>query len=521
MPANRRHLVGQNGTEPKIVPLNLVLDYPVAWSRYKVLRDLVQNFYDAVGCRAWQERFSHSLEDGVLYLRARDVGFSYDWLVPIGASTKRERPGEFAGFFGEGFKIASLCAVRDHNWEIEMASRDWELQVVVSDMTIDGRKVPSLAYHLWNQPAPREDTVLALHPFSDPAILESALASFFYPENPLLGEEIWSDASTAVYHRSSRPKPYSFPQTYDDCGTGIIFAGYQALGSFSFPLVIAQHDYRLNDRERNSFYRMDVVKVIERVSRRVPAPCAFEILEAFKSRWYSYPRKQYDFDCWYPIIRALTIRLSEDSEQAQRWRNKYPKLLVAEQVKRSELAAFNRRRQALDWLRDQPPGYRLVQDGFARLGYPRLEDACERDGGFVRVREPDRREAVQIGLLESLVEQVLPGFFGEGPLPPCRVITSERGVWRGMANCIRLSNPQPTPWGLRICYRLPYVALKQWLLAEGGFHEAFSTYLHELAHVFGGDQSGRFSNAMTEVLQCTLHHHREIQLAAAKWEKRT
>jgi hypothetical protein len=163
MPANRQHLVGQNGTEPKIVPLNLVLDYPVAWSRYKVLRDLVQNFYDAVGCRAWQERFSHSLEDGVLYLRARNVGFSYDWLVPIGASTKRERPGEFAGFFGEGFKIASLCAVRDHNWEIEMASRDWELQVVVSDMTIDGRKVPSLA-------------------------------SFFYPENPLLGEEIWNAA---------------------------------------------------------------------------------------------------------------------------------------------------------------------------------------------------------------------------------------------------------------------------------------------------------------------------------------
>ena len=40
------------------------------------------------------------------------------------------------------------------------------------------------------------------------------------------------------------------------------------------------------------------------------------------------------------------------------------------------------------------------------------------------------------------------------------------------------------------------------------------------AHVFGGDQSGRFSNAMTEVLQCTLRHHREIQHAAAKWEKR-
>jgi len=518
MPANRRHLVGQNGTQPETIHLNLILDYPVNWSRYKVLRDLLQNFYDAVGYRAWRERFSYSHENEVLCLRAANVGFSYDWLVPIGASTKRERPGEYAGFFGEGFKIASLCAIRDHDWQIEMASRDWELQVVVKDTTIDGRKLPALAYHLWKSPRPRDDTVLALYPLSDTAVLESALASFFYPENPLFGDEIWSDPSVAVYHRSSRPKPDSFPETYDDRGAGIIYAGYQALGSFSFPLIIAQHNFRLNDRERNSFYRMDVVKVIDQVSRSIPAHCAFEMLEVFKGRWYSYPRKQYDFDCWYPIIRSLTERISRDASQKKKWQEKYPKLLVADPVKRSELAAFNRRRQALDWLRGQPPGCRLVQDGFARLGYPSLEEVCERDGGFVRVREPNRREAQRIGLLEALVEQILPRFFGEDPLPPCRVINSDRGVWRGMANCIRLSNPQPSPWGLIIQYRLPYVALQQRLLDEGRFHAAFSTYLHELAHVFGGDQSGRFSNALTEILQCTLCHRDEIAQAAEKWK---
>jgi hypothetical protein len=218
MPANRRQLVGQNGAKPKTVPLNLILDYPVSWSPYKVLRDLLQNFYDAVGYRAWHERFSYSQENGTLFLSARDVGFSYDWLVPIGASTKRERPGEYAGFFGEGFKIAALCAVRDHGWEIEMASRDWELHVVVKETTIDGRQVPALAYHLWKRPQPREDTVLALHPFWDTETLESALTTFFYPENPLFGEEIWSDSSVAVYHRSSRPEPKGFPETYDDRG---------------------------------------------------------------------------------------------------------------------------------------------------------------------------------------------------------------------------------------------------------------------------------------------------------------
>jgi hypothetical protein len=519
MAIRRRELVGKDGGEPKIVPLNLVLDYPVAWSRYKVLRDLLQNFYDAVGFRAWRERFSYSHRGGVLSLRASEVGFSHDWLVPIGASTKRERPGEYAGYFGEGFKIASLCAIRDHGWRIEMASRMWELEVVVQDTTIDGCQVPSLAYHLWTRPRPREDTVLALYPFSDAGILESALASFFYPENPLFGDEIWSDSSAAVYRRSCRPKPRSFPETRDNQGHGVIYAGYQAVGSIPFPLIIADHRFRLHDRERNDFYSMDVVKVITHVSRRVSPGCAFEMLEVFKRRWYCYPRKKYDFECWHPIIGGLTRRLSEDSVQTQRWREKHPKLLVASQVKRCDVVAFNRRRQALDWLCDQRPPYRLVQDGFSRLGYPRLEEACERDGGFVQIREPDGREAVRIGLLESLVEQILPGFFGEGSLPPCRIITSDQSVWRGLANCIRLTQPRLTSWGRKTYCRQPYVALKQRLLIEGGFHEALSTYLHELAHVFGGDQSQRFSNALTEILQCTIRHTREIQEAAAEWER--
>jgi hypothetical protein len=45
----------------EIIPLNLVVDYPVRWSRFKVLRDFLQNFYDALGCQAWQKRFSASL----------------------------------------------------------------------------------------------------------------------------------------------------------------------------------------------------------------------------------------------------------------------------------------------------------------------------------------------------------------------------------------------------------------------------------------------------------------------------
>lgn len=129
------------------VSLNLVYDYPVHWSRFKVLRDLIQNFYDSIPRTEWDSRFVHRLADGRLTLTSRGVDFSYDWLIPIGASTKRDG-GQHAGYFGEGFKIAALCALRDHGWQIEVRSRDWRLAVVTETLNVEGRALQSLAYDI-------------------------------------------------------------------------------------------------------------------------------------------------------------------------------------------------------------------------------------------------------------------------------------------------------------------------------------------------------------------------------------
>ena len=40
-----------------IVPLNIVTTYPVRWTKYKVFRDFVQNFYDSVGYLQWEKDF--------------------------------------------------------------------------------------------------------------------------------------------------------------------------------------------------------------------------------------------------------------------------------------------------------------------------------------------------------------------------------------------------------------------------------------------------------------------------------
>ena len=505
--------------EPRRVPLNLIFDYPVRWSRYKVLRDLIQNFYDSIPRQAWAERFGCRIEQGRLTLVSKDVDFSYDWLIPIGASTKRDGDGDYAGYFGEGFKIAALCALRDFGWTIDLRSRDWHLRVVTDELDVDGRCLKTLAYEVRTGLEPATDTLLTIAPFHDSDVLETALLSFFYPENPLLGEAIWSGPNAAVYHRSQQVKPADYPATFDDRGPGILFAGFQALGSFSHPLVICLHDHRGTDRERNNLFRMDVVKLIGQVAAQLPPDAANAVLRILAGRWYERPRKRYDFQSWYPIIDRLVHRTAACPTQTARFRLDNPHLLVAAQVRRSDLSRCNRRRQALAWIRGSGRRYRLVQEAFRALGYPDLEDACAEAGGFTVTRHPDPDETKRIAILEAVVKTLFPDLLEQIALPPCKVIENPCAAWQGMATCIRNDGTAAKWRGLRIRYHLPYVALKAGLLREDSFGDAVGTYLHELGHSFGGDSSAAFSHALSEMLSATVDHAAQIGGLRRAWDE--
>lgn len=90
---------------------------------------------------------------------------------------------------------------------------------------------------------------------------------------------------------------------------------------------------------------------------------------------------------------------------------------------------------------------------------------------------------------------------------------------KGVAACIPLKNLVIIPAGLKIRYRLSYVAMKNSLLEQLDFHEVLSTYLHELAHVFGEHRSTGFSNGLTEILDFVLKNTASIGNARAGWEK--
>jgi len=503
----------------KTISLNLIYDYPVKWSKYKVLRDFIQNFYDAVDYNEFHKRFSYKNENQCLELKITNIGFSYEWLIHIGASTKREDK-KFAGFFGEGFKIASLCALRDYDWQIQMSSKNWHLKVITQKITVDSKRLTSLAYEITYKQQESKDTILSITPLlqNDMSTFKSALLSFFYPENELFSTEIWSSEFMALYERSTVNKPYGYPDTYDYYGEGIVFTAYQALGSLNLPLIFCIHDYKTSDRERNTLYKMNVIDVIFRIACEVPPSIAYYLLKKFRRYWNSYPKRKYDFESYYKIINQLTNVLSKSVKYQTKFKDEFPNLLVCEKLDRKNIRNLNRRRQALDWKTNNGTRYLTVQDGFLQLGFPTLEEVCEKHDGFSLLREPNSSENIKILILTEVAQQFYTDFFCNVTLPEVKIIENNYSAWNGLANMFESNKYLENSYGLKIKYHLNYIAIQAYLLHDNQFSKALGTYLHELAHMFGGDQSKHFSFAMSCILDIMITNAAIIDKFHRKWK---
>ena len=171
------------------------------------------------------------------------------------------------------------------------------------------------------------------------------------------------------------------------------------------------------------------------------------------------------------------------------------------------------------WLRGSDKKYKLVQEGFRAIGYPTLEEVCEKNDGYSILRYPEGVEIQLIKILEAVTKIILIEFLDDIEYPECMIIKTDNAIWSGMASCHRKSTPKKTDRDLKVQFRLPYVAIKSKLLTRDNFGVTLSVYLHEIAHIFGGDRSASFSHALTEILEISLQNTKIIELFRLKWEK--
>ena len=192
----------------KLIRLGIALDYPVQWKFERVLRDLIQNFYDSIGPDRFGEAFHYSYDcdqSGRYLVKMETEGrpFHYEWLLYIGGSTKTDSPGTYIGKYGEGFKICMLCLLQMGIKDIEMHSRDWILRPCTYEEIIDDTSVSMLGYKLAYC---RDDNVTRLSikgiHCSYYYILNEALLHFFYPGNRLFGEKLGEGICRRLKYKS-------------------------------------------------------------------------------------------------------------------------------------------------------------------------------------------------------------------------------------------------------------------------------------------------------------------------------
>lgn len=504
------------------IPLNIVLTYPVRWGTYKIFRDYVQNFYDSVGSANWSQRFHYTYKDETLSMWVENETFSYEWLLHIGASTKtNSRDRRNAGFFGEGFKIASLCAVRDKSWNICMSSGNWTLNVIIIDQKIDEKKVKMLGYDVYVKEYMDESRlVLTSVSEEDYNIFLSAVKSFYYEDNPLLGEKIWEDKEGAIYtcntneYKSDQNLPYTYQYGHD----GTVFCSYQLLGSNPFGLSFCLHDYAQQDRERNELYYFEVVQVIGELCTYLSSDAAVKILEKMRRYWNSVP-KEIDLSSWAPVIRTLIVKISFSYQDTQNFRKKYPHLLSLPPVKTTQ--EKNRRSLAYTWVRQQTTSYLLVQVSFELLGYPSLEEECEKYGGFILDDNPNELENKCVDIIETLIKEIYGKFFqiNDKNMPERKIISNNSASYHGMAVLQKRKGKNINCHGLNLKNTVCQVYLKKTVFRSGGFYDALSTYIHELCHSFGGDASQSFSLALTYSIEILMKNHAVLENYKNKWEE--
>lgn len=501
-----------------IMPLNIVTTYPVRWTKYKVFRDFIQNFYDSVGYLQWEERFHYAYNDKVLSMWVEDTNFSYEWLMHIGASTKTADSFANAGYFGEGFKIASLCAIRDYGWTLKMSSGNWELSVISQEQRIDDRKVSMLAYDIKERENENcsclEITNITEEDF---AIFGSSLNGFYYPENPMMGEKLWEGREGAVYTRSSNPYPERLPYTHDFGRRGSVFCAYQLLGSNPFDLVVCLHRYKKEDRERNSLYTFDVVRIFKEIAYYIDSFGAMRMLEKMRRYWNAKPKRRIDIHSWNPVISSLIEKISRSQEMSKCFCEKYPNLLALPDI--ITIRDRNRRGQARAWLSGQNKEYLLVQAGFKKLGYKTLEDMCEEAGGFVANDSANEQERKGFEVLENLIEELYSGFFEwRQTFPERKIIVNEQASYHGMAKVYRKNRHLLNCKGIAIRYEIGEIYLKKSIFSRNSYYNAVATYVHEFCHEFGGDSSHSFSLGLTFAMEILLASTKVLETYRKRWE---
>ncbi len=498
------------------VPLEISLDYPVNWKFDRIIRDLVQNFYDAIGRNDFGNKFIYEIISSSggsfdITMKCKGYPFSYEWLTYVGGSTKTDHPGDYAGMYGEGFKICMLILVRN-GYAVTMESSDWSLKPCSYEMHIDGKNEKILGYNIFK----RDDdgwTCLIIKniPSDNYDYAKEGMLHFLYDGNPLLGRRIAGNKFIELYERSKM----EIPCRNDECnGRGILFCNMLARGVLDLDVVIAiKKDMRSEDsRKREVLELWESISILNRISKYISPRASYQLLLRMKKYWNYMPQNYHDVYSWYYFICQLVRNIAGSDKYKKRFMSEYTKLMYVK--KRTGDKTEDKTIRAVNaWYRLQEKynEYQLVNPIFRLLGALSVVDEYESQK-LEEIRNPTEEEKEFVEFLFSAYERVF-DYYSYDERPKVKIIKSGNRysqIQFSSRNNKRNSN---------IKYKLSLILLTEEVFTQD-FADAFMFFAEKVLYVYGTPHSACNNLMMTELLNCIAKNITLLEQYANIWKEK-
>jgi hypothetical protein len=497
----------------KLVELGLSIDYPIEWDMEMILRDLMQNFFDAIGYERFAEDFIYSVsgtEKVDCIMAAKGHSFSYEWLTSIGGSTKK--PGENIGYYGEGFKMCMLRLIQLSIVECTMESEDWILRPCVYYEKVSDNRVGMLGYRV----SEREDdgnTRLTIKgiPGEHRYLFNEIPCNFFYHSNTLFGEMLIDEDNFCVYTRNNKTCPgyeFSFNRY-----TGLLYINDLARAVIDMPLAINIRGvvYSDDERSRKVMRRGQAVGTLTEMMYYISSETAYILLARLEYIWNDMPERQVDTHTWYYLICQLVRCVASDETTAARFKSEYANLCYLDNSATSDNTKLIKEMKR--WYRSLGTASygKLVNPVFRLLGAKSLLNEYQKSI-LEDFRLCNQTEKVKVEILFGAVEMTFSDTYLYGTRPEIIISTKGKDI-------------DPLLFSDRIYsdvvrkYRIKKLVLNGSLLEENDFWLVYVYFSVRLLSVFGSDRSEIRANLLTYLTERMILMKQKLSKMQKAWQE--
>lgn len=487
-PDIKRHLPDTTCTFIRTVESAVTTAWGVHWNEMQIARDVLQNFYDANNNQLDRVEVTKHESDMRIYAPAQ---FKLERLFYLGS----EKTSDDIGQYGEGFKAATVCLLRDHGiTPIGISGKNMVL-VRSSPKAVDETRLQPLLYDFYAISPACEGAMIIL-PGCSPVLareLQQGMAHFFSEQNPLLGSQCWRSRDYALYQSKT--------------SDGYIF--YRRLKRATIPgipvvIVIHKPNARIDkkvqqDRDRNAFEDAVLDLCYDVFAKQAASSEAVvqTILGASTHVW----------ERGHALLSKLAHHWHRDTG------NPKTKALFANRYYAASPHALTAMRQLeyegieATW---KAEGRRQLPAYFTAFGVPSAESQVKRRHEQAvteqqkKARSPSRAEQRSMDVLNRSLRDLAP------------VLTEyfrTRRVRYSVADTESILGALKTGRG----YQSIDVFLGASVFTED-FARALAIYLHEHAHVYGYDGSRGFTDALTELIEATVRHRQSLEAYEKDWQ---